>query len=326
VFDRQLSTPTLALCVPAFNAAAFLPRLMESVRQQTVPFHEVLIYDDCSTDDTAQLARELGAQVVSGDINRGCAFGRNALAQKSSCDWVHFHDADDAFYPNFVEQAQKWMVRNDAPDAVLFGYDWIDDESKERLDTVSYDHTALSSDPIRYSIRQQIQSICGIYRREKFLVAGGYDLDPKVLYNEDVAMHTRLARWGFTFAADSTVTVINYRQAQSMSSGNQVKCIRAHCQVLKKSAAALDGKYADELARKLWLAAGVAATYLDWETADSAAALATRLQGRVPANGGFLFKLLCSLSPRLALRTREYLIRVFKPRYRQNVPRYTGAS
>lgn len=311
-----MTTPTLALCVPAFNAAGLLPRLMDSVRRQTVPFDEVWIYDDCSTDETARVAREFGAFVMDGDINRGCAYGRNALAQATSCDWVHFHDADDALYPNFVEQAHKWMTSTDTPDAVLFGYDWIDDTSKDKLDTRSYDHFALSTDPIRYSITEQIQSICGIYRREKFLSVGGYDLDPEVLYNEDVAMHCRLARSGFTFAADPTITVINYRRTDSMSSANQIKCVRSHYQVLKKTTEALNGKYSDELAAKLWSAAASAATNLDWETADAAAALAVKLRGRTPAQSGFVFRLLCSINARMALRTREYLIRTLKPQYR----------
>jgi len=38
--------PSLALCVPAYNAAAFLQRLLESANAQTVPFDEVLVYDE----------------------------------------------------------------------------------------------------------------------------------------------------------------------------------------------------------------------------------------------------------------------------------------
>jgi glycosyltransferase involved in cell wall biosynthesis len=55
---------TLALCIPAFNAAQFLPRLLGSAAAQKIPFDELLVYDDCSTDDTAEVARALGATVV----------------------------------------------------------------------------------------------------------------------------------------------------------------------------------------------------------------------------------------------------------------------
>ena len=319
-----MSSQTLALCIPAYNAGTHLPRLLDSARKQTCAFDEILVYDDCSSDDTAVVASQFDVLLVRGDINSGCAFGRNVLAEKTSCEWVHFHDADDALYPNFVEQARNWM-EDESTDVVLFGFDWVDDLTGKKLDTRHYDHEALTHDPIAFTLAEQIQSICGVYRRDRFLQAGGYDVDPEVLYNEDVAMHCQLARFGLRFAADPAVTVINYRRANSMSAANQVKCSRAHYEVLRKSAAKLDSKYADVLAEQLWRAAGVSATYLDWTTADMAAELAMSLKGRVPARADLLFKALCFVEPHLALRAREYLIRIVKPRYRKGVQQYLEA-
>jgi glycosyltransferase involved in cell wall biosynthesis len=314
-----MTSPSLAICIPAFNAIEFLPRLLESVHGQTVPFDEIWIYDDCSTDNTADMAAQLGARVVTGDVNRGCAVGRNALAAETKCEWLHFHDADDALYPTFVEQALRWMTKSNSPDVVLFGYDWIDEGTGTKLDTRFYNNEPLQSDPIAYAIQTQIQSICGIYKREAFLTAGGYNIDPEVLYNEDVAMHCRLAIAGLSFAADQAVTVINYRRSESMSQANQIKCIRAHYAVLRNSAALVDEKYYEILASKLWAAAGVAGTFRDWETADQAAALAVELNGRTPNEGSFLFKTLCALNPRVALRAREAGIRLLKPELRRSL-------
>jgi len=93
---------TLALCIPAYNAAAYLPRLLTSAVNQAIPFTEILVYDDCSTDSTAAIARSYGANVISGSVNKGCSFGKNALAEKTTCEWIHFHDADDELLPNFT--------------------------------------------------------------------------------------------------------------------------------------------------------------------------------------------------------------------------------
>jgi glycosyltransferase involved in cell wall biosynthesis len=53
-----------------------------SIRQkkQQIPFDEILVYNDCSTDDTAVIAREYGATVITGDVNIGCSAGKNSLA------------------------------------------------------------------------------------------------------------------------------------------------------------------------------------------------------------------------------------------------------
>ncbi len=104
----------LALLIPAYNAADHLPRLFQSVDRQTEPFDEVWVYDDCSTDDTAAIAEGYGARVVRGDVNRGCTHGKSILVERTNCEWVHFHDADDLLLPNFVTCAHRWLSREGA--------------------------------------------------------------------------------------------------------------------------------------------------------------------------------------------------------------------
>jgi glycosyltransferase involved in cell wall biosynthesis len=308
-----MTRQTLALCIPAYNAAEFLPRLLESAQAQIIPFDEIWVYDDCSNDKTGKIAAMYGATVVRGDVNRGCSFGKNALASRTTCDWIHFHDADDALYPNFVEQAHKWM-HDDAPDVILFGYEEV---AGGNCAVNIYDDKALRIDPMAYSIRQHINTICGIYRRLTFMAAGGFDLDPLVLYNEDTAMHCRLAQAGLSFATDPTVTVINYRRTGSMSSANQTQCARAQYHVMRKAADVVGDRYAAEISEKLWCIATTSATFLDWENADACIALASKLKSNLPRNAGFLFDLLCRCNPYIALRIRELIIRIFKPGLRR---------
>lgn len=315
----SMPTPTLALCIPAYNASEFLPRLLRSAADQTIPFDEILVYNDCSTDDTAEVAREYGARVIGGDVNVGCSTGKNRLADATTCDWIHFHDADDELFPNFVESARKWMTRgDDAPDIVLFSYEERWDDNGELLGIRSFDDEALKADPIAYTIKQQINPFLGLYRRSSFLDAGGYDLDPNVLYNEDVAFHCKMARAGLTFRADPSVTVINHRVRDSMSQANGAKCARAHFHVLKKAAERSGPKYYPIVAEKLWANAGVAGSFLDWETADDAVRLAVELNGRVPAEtaGSTAFRAVATLAPRRALRLREQFVRRLRPQLR----------
>jgi len=312
-----MQDPTLALCIPAYNAAGHLPRLLESAKEQTKPFDEVLVYDDCSTDSTAEIARSHGAMVISGDENQGCTVARKRLAEHASTDWVHFHDADDELLSNFVEQAWSWITREDPPEVVLFGYEYRDEESRELLATQRFDEAALRADPIDYTIQTQINPFCGLYHRKSFLEAGGPDTDPKVLYNEDAAMHCKLARAGLRFDADPTVTLINYRREGSMSQDNQVECKRARYYVLKKCARYNGSTHGETIARELWKSAGLLAAHLQWDRADKAARLAVQLDGRVPTHGGPFFTALGAIHPRMALRVREWLIRLLKPAIRE---------
>lgn len=310
------SFPTLSLCIPAYNAASHLPRLLKSAQAQTVSFDDILVYDDCSTDDTAEVARSYGATVISGEENQGCTVARKRLAEHASTDWIHFHDADDELLPNFVDEAQKWMHKDDPPDVVLFSYEWRREDDNALLATREFDSDRLQRDPVEYTISTQINPFCGLYRRMPFVEAGGADTDPKVLYNEDAAMHCKLARAGLQFDADPAVTVINYRREDSMSQGNQVECARARYFVLRKSARHNGETHGQVIAQELWKQAGLLAAYQQWDLADKAARLAGHLGEGIPTQGGVLFRTLGALHPETALRVREMVIRLLRPALR----------
>lgn len=310
---------TLALLVPAYNAAEFLPRLLGTAKAQTRPFDEIWVYDDCSSDDTAAVARQWGAKVVSGDVNRGCSYGKNTLAAMTGCDWIHFHDADDELLPGFVERAHRWMAE-DGADVVVFSCLQRDEITGQVEHTAIHDAQRLSEDAVRYTISTKLNAISGLYRRTAFLAAGGFDLDPGVLYNEDVAMHCSLARAGLRFTADPDVFMVYWRRAGSMSNGNQVKCLRAQLNVLVKAQSHdRASRYGAELSQGLWGVATSAATHLDWQTADASARLAFKLGGPARSYSG-LFKVLSAIWPTMALRVREWLIRLLKPQYRVGYP------
>jgi glycosyltransferase involved in cell wall biosynthesis len=311
--------PTLALLVPAYNAAGFLPRLLEGAGAQTQLFDEIWVYDDCSTDDTAAVARQWGAKVIPGDVNRGCSYGKNTLARMTGCDWIHFHDADDELLSGFVERAHQWMAK-DAFDMVVFGCIQRDEVTGQIEHTAIHDAQKLAEDPVGYTISTKLNAISGIYRRTAFLAAGGFDLDPEVLYNEDVAMHCSLARAGLRFSADPDVFMVYWRRAGSMSNANRVKCVRAEHKVLVKALAHdRDSRHGAEISERLWAVAAMAATYLDWETADACARLAYQLRGPARSSSS-LFKMMSALWPTMALRLREWLIRLLKPQYRVGYP------
>lgn len=312
--------PRLALLIPAYNAAGFLPRLFQSVAKQSEPFDEVWVYDDCSTDDTAAVAERLGARVVRGDVNRGCSHGKNTLASHTSCEWVHFHDADDELLPNFVELARRWMD-DGRYDVVLFGYEERDDATGALLGTTEFDPDLVQADARRFTILHQINTICGLYRRQRFLEAGGYDVDPLVLYNEDVAFHIQLSFSNLSFAAERKMAIVNRRRTASMSQSNRLKCLQAQYHVMRKTVGRPGAQpYGPDIARRLWMIIGGLAAELDWTTVDLAARLAVELDGLASVPSGILFKSLCRLSPYFAVRMREWLIRGLKPRLREGYP------
>jgi hypothetical protein len=178
------------------------------------------------------------------------------------------------------------------------------------------DDAALASDPIGYSIRNKIPNF-GIYQTSELVKLGGFDLDPAVLYNEDVAFHTKLALAGLKFRASNLVTSINWRFSTSMSGANQVKCLKAHSEVMWRVAAQVGSSYGPDLAKRFWNAATGFASYMQWSDMDIALERAQKLSPVIPDDQSRLFARLCRVvAPPLAFRIREAMIRRFKPHLR----------
>ncbi len=116
-------TPRLPIdvIVPAYNAANFLPDSLGSVGAQTCAVNEVIVVDDGSTDDTAVVARSLGARVVS-QRNCGVAVARNAGIRASRAPFIALLDADDRWHPDFLEA--QWRAHEAFPDVAIVATDY----------------------------------------------------------------------------------------------------------------------------------------------------------------------------------------------------------
>jgi glycosyltransferase involved in cell wall biosynthesis len=113
----------LSVVVPARNEEIQLPACLSSLVAQSRPAEELLVVDDNSTDQTARVARELGATVVQpGERPRGWA-GKNwaahAGARVATGDWLLFIDADVVLAPGAIQAALAAAEAHNA-DVVTF--------------------------------------------------------------------------------------------------------------------------------------------------------------------------------------------------------------
>jgi glycosyltransferase involved in cell wall biosynthesis len=313
-----VNPPTLAVCIPAWNAASHLPRLLASIKAQSCPFDEVLVYDDASTDRTADIATAFGAVVVRAESNTGPSLGKNVLAERTSCEWVHFHDADEALEPHFVERARAWLDSSEL-DVLLLGTEDRDDLTGAVLGCRQWDDAALHADATRYCITNNVTN-CGVYRRAAFVRAGGFDTADETKYNEDQAMHLRLALAGLRFRSDNYIGTIVYRRMNSMSSGHPIECVQAQFHVLRNAAKQTGVRYASDIGERLWGLAGVSAAHNDWDYVRRCIELAAELRYVDPAQANPIFRALARLSPVGAIRLREQFVRWLKPHLRDSVP------
>jgi len=96
-----------SVVVPAFNAERFLSECLLSILKQTVKPYEIIVVDDGSTDETAEIAYAFCAEVVSHKQNLGIGAARQSGAEKATGDYVCFLSADDRYSPRFLEASAK---------------------------------------------------------------------------------------------------------------------------------------------------------------------------------------------------------------------------
>lgn len=279
--------PPVTLLVPCHNAAAFLPRLFESVRAQTVPFAAIICYDDCSADNTSEVARELGAAVVTAAQNRGSAHARNQLWQTAVTDWVHFHDADDLLDPRFLE---LMAGRIDAStDVIICSADWRYDATRQLEMQWLYSERDLRASPVAYLLSHPVGGINGLYRRTSLAAIQGFSETLTVW--EDADLHVRLAASGARFAVVEQPLVTALRRKDSVSAPMQ-RNWQNRFAALTHYSRTLPPEYASAIAAELETAARNLLRYQDARSAREALRAAMALGADVPTTSNPALKLI----------------------------------
>lgn len=131
-------TPTVSAIVPCYNSEATIERCLKSILDQTLPVTEILVYDDCSQDASAEILARLSAEhscirVISGSENKGAGHARTTLLQAASSQYLAFLDSDDVWHPQKLE-VQIGLLQQENADIVACNYDIVDAQG-EKLDT-----------------------------------------------------------------------------------------------------------------------------------------------------------------------------------------------
>jgi len=107
---------TVSVVIPARNDAAFLRRALDALAAQSRPADEVVVVDNGSTDDTAAVAREHGAVVVTEPV-QGILRATAAGFDHATGQVLARIDADSVPHPDWLARVEAAFIRSDAPTA-----------------------------------------------------------------------------------------------------------------------------------------------------------------------------------------------------------------
>ena len=227
--NKDYKTPLVSVVIITYNSAKYVLETLESAKDQTYQHIELIISDDCSTDDTVEICntwllknkeRFSTTKVIIVKENKGISANCNRGILHATADWIKFMAGDDILLPNCIEDNMQFVAKH--PDVkVLFSqiykFSGMFDLSKNHqkypvnlpLNLMDPSFTAndqykrlLLSDRITYTPSY-------FFNKAAIGSVGGYDEKLRLL--EDYPMWLKLTKAGIQLYFMEKVTVA-YRQ------------------------------------------------------------------------------------------------------------------
>jgi len=200
--NNSSQVPTLTAIVPARNAAATIAQCLDALTAQASEDTEVIVVDDCSTDNTYEIAACYHVRLVRLSRHLGASAARNRGAELARAPVLFFVDADVVLAEGALDRARTAMLRRDVG-AVIGSYD----DDPEATSTVSrfknlahhYFHQRSRGEATTF------WGACGLIRRDLLVASGGFDEDRFSI--EDVELGYRLVARGVRIALDPELQV-----------------------------------------------------------------------------------------------------------------------
>ncbi|MDO6391150.1 glycosyltransferase family 2 protein [Pontibacter sp. BT731] len=234
----------VSIVMPAYNAANTIAESIESVLKQTYKNWELIIVNDCSTDQTASIAKNYCAnnskiRLLTHDVNKGLSASRNTAISHAQGKWICFLDSDDVWHHEKLELQCEFHMQNETflishTNLEYFCADRVIKRPWKSFTEITYPKTGHLLPTLYY--KNPIGVLTVMVEKDLLLKVGGFDISLPTL--EDNDLWIRIAEKGTRFGYLSKVLAY-YR----ISNGSLSNSINKY----KKAYKIFIAKYADKV-------------------------------------------------------------------------------
>ena len=203
--------PFISVIVPAHNGEKYIAKCLEALGKSSYKSYEIIVADDASTDNSADVCRSFGAKVISLQSRSGPSSARNAGVREASGDIILFIDADVVASQETVGRVATTFQDNPDVAAVFGSYD----DSPSAPDFISQYRNLLHHYVHQRSGRdaKTFWAGCGAVRRDIFLALDGFDSArferPSI---EDIELGYRMTEKGYKIILDKELQVKHLKE------------------------------------------------------------------------------------------------------------------
>jgi hypothetical protein len=206
--------PHVSVVITTYNRAALLPHAIESAKNSAADV-EVIVIDDCSTDDTAEVCANIdGIRYVRFNANGGLANARNTGIAETSSDFIAFLDDDDLRLPGSLDY-QLRAITVDESLALCYGQALIGDARRQLPTGELYPLNCPQGDIFWELLEDNFIPMPSVLlRKSSLLDAGGFNTDFDL--SADWDMWLRLSERSPVTAVAQPVAIYRKANAGSM--------------------------------------------------------------------------------------------------------------
>ena len=186
--------PYFSIVIPVYNKEKFVAKTIESVLSQTFTDYEIIIVNDGSTDQSEAKISVFKDNRIKyySKKNEGVALARNFGIEKATADNICFLDADDYWYPTFLETMHRYS--SELPEQIVFAAA-IEIETKNKTIPAHYSIPSTSDFEI-VNFFDASQKECALWtssvciHKSVFDKVGNFDI--KIKHGEDTELWIRI--------------------------------------------------------------------------------------------------------------------------------------
>lgn len=192
--ESNSPSPAVSVIVAAYNAERYIAETLDSIQAQKFRDFEVIVVDDGSTDQTAQIVAGYPEVRCLRQPNRGQPVARNAGIAAARGKYIAFVDADDLWLPAKLEKQIAYLESHPQvawiySDAVVF-----DSTTGAPICHIGEKHVLCEGSVLdKLILSLFIASPTPVVRREVFEQTGLFDESPSLRIGEDWNMWLRIA-------------------------------------------------------------------------------------------------------------------------------------
>lgn len=194
--DWSARNPTVSVVISSYNYGHYIEETIQSVLSQTHPALEIIVIDDGSTDNSAEVIESFGDRVkFVRQQNQGVCVARNKGAAMATGDILSFLDSDDIWLPRKLEKQVAAFLADEEVGIVSCGIRHFDTEGKTIAEYVSGRSGWCDKDILLYRepVLNSTASVIAV-RRDIFQRVGGFDEQRELFAAEDRELCYRVAK------------------------------------------------------------------------------------------------------------------------------------